>query len=593
MSSRRNSAAFGTPRDPSRSTSFAHLGERLKHYAREMPDAVAIAVQLRRDRRGNAIYRTRTFRELDARTDQLAAGLLASGATPGMRVAILVPFGMDFIEIVFASLKAGIVSILIDPGMGRGNVLACLEEAEPEGFVAVPLAHAVRTIFASRFPKTKFLVTVGRRWFWGGVTLDQAQRAGADASPPIGPAASDPAAIIFTTGSTGPPKGVLYEHRQFVRQTELIQERFDIRPGTAEVAGFPLFALFDPGMGVTCVLPKMDFTRPASIDPENFLAAAKDFSAAQSFGSPALWNAVSRYCEAKKKTIPSLEQAFSAGAPVPSHVLVRLLAAMRPGAEIWTPYGATEALPVATISSKEVLGETAARSREGAGTCVGSRFPGVEWRVIRIDDGPLPDISQTQELPRGEIGELMVRGDVVTREYVTRTAANALHKVADGEGFWHRMGDVGRLDEQDRFWFCGRKSHRVKTKTGTHFTIPCEAIANGHSHVYRSALVGIGPADDRTPVIVVEPWPENRPRTIAAAQELIAGVAALLAAHPLTRSVRYVLIKLELPVDIRHNSKIFRERLAVWAERELESAKIRERCAVPAAPPAERSAPIR
>lgn len=558
-----------------------------------MPDAVAIAVQLRRDRRGNAIYRTRTFRELDSRTDQLAAGLLASGAAPGMRVATLVPFGLDFIEIVFASIKAGIVSILIDPGMGRGNVLACLEEAEPEGFVAVPVAHAVRTAFGGRFPKTRFLVTVGRRWFWGGVTLDHAFSAGADAPPPEGPSASDPAAIIFTTGSTGPPKGVLYEHRQFVRQTELIQERFDIRPGTADVAGFPLFALFDPGMGVTCVLPKMDFTRPASIDPENFLAAAKDFSAAQSFGSPALWNAVGRYCESKKKTIPSLEQAFSAGAPVPAHVLVRLLAAMRPGAEIWTPYGATEALPVATISAREVLEETAAMAREGAGTCVGSRFPGIEWRVIRIDDGPLPDISKTVELPRGEIGELMVRGDVVTREYVTRTAANALHKVADGDGFWHRMGDVGWLDDEDRFWFCGRKSHRIMTKAGTRFTIPCEAIANGHPHVYRSALVGIGPTDDRTPVIVVEPWPEHRPKSVAAAEELIAAVGARLASHPLTRCVRYVLIKHELPVDIRHNSKIFRERLAVWAERELRSAKMRERSAVPASPPAEQPAPIR
>lgn len=593
MTSRRHSAAFGTPRDASRTPSFAHLGARLKHYAHELPDSVAIAVQQRRDRRGNAIYRTRTFRELDARTDQLAAGLIASGAKPGMRVAMLVPFGLEFIEIVFASIKAGVVSILIDPGMGRGNILACLEEAEPEGFIAVPLAHAIRVLFRERFPKAHLLVTVGRRWFWGGVTLDGAMQAGEDAPAPKGPSADDPAAIIFTTGSTGPPKGVLYEHRQFVRQTELIQERFEIRAGTADVAGFPLFALFDPGMGVTCVLPKMDFTRPAAVDPENFLAAVKDFEATQSFGSPALWNAVSRHCEAKKKTIPTLEQAFSAGAPVPAHVLIRLREAMKPQAEIWTPYGATEALPVATISASEILGETAARSREGAGTCVGSRFPGIEWRTIRIDDGPLPDVAQTQEVPRGEIGELMVRGDVVTRRYVTRTDANALHKVADGDGFWHRMGDVGWIDEQDRFWFCGRKSHRVETKETTLFTIPCEAISNRHPHVYRSALVGVGPEDDRVAAMVVETWPEHRPKSLASTEKLIAEVGGLLASHPLTRTVRYVLPKQHLPVDIRHNSKIFRERLAVWAERELKSARIRERCAVIALSPGESPAPDR
>ena len=216
-----------------------------------------------------------------------------------------------------------------------------------------------------------------------------------------------------------------------------------------------------------------------------------------------------------------------------------------------------------------MLGETAARSAQGRGTCVGSRFSGMRWKVIKIDDGPIADVSQVDELPPGKIGELMVQGDVVTSEYVTRTAANALHKVRDGNSFWHRMGDVGYLDERDRFWFCGRKAHRVERVQSVMFTIPCEAILNQHSKVYRSALVGIGTPGSQSPVMVVETWPEHRPQTPKDEQQLMAELWDLAKSSPLTESVHDILLHPSLPVDIRHNAKIFREKLAVWAEETL------------------------
>jgi len=250
-------------------------------------------------------------------------------------------------------------------------------------------------------------------------------------------------------------------------------------------------------------------------------------------------------------------------------VLQRVLATIHPEGEMHTPYGATEALPVASNSGAVVLHETQHKTADGAGTCVGNRFPGIEWRVIAIDDGPLESIERTRELLHGEIGELMVRGSVVTRRYVTRLDANALHKVADGENVWHRMGDVGYLDELDRFWFCGRKAHRVITREGIRFTIPCEAIANGDPAIYRSALVGIGPSDNRIPVIVAEPWPEAWPANKRARAELINRLKRRLADHRLTQGIEHLLLRRRLPVDIRHNSKIFRERLAPWAARKL------------------------
>lgn len=482
-----------------------------------------------------------------------------------MRLVLAVPFGIDFIRLTFGLLKAGAVPVLVDPGMGRKNLVRCLEAAGPDGFVAIPTAHAIRTLLRRRFPKARWNVTLGRRWFWGGLTVDQILRRGENPdSLPIRNAEDD-AAVIFTTGSTGPPKGVRYTHGIFNHQIDLIRDRYGIRPGGRDLACFPLFALFDAVMGVTSIIPDMDPTRPADVNPERILEAVEQWEIDQAFGSPALWNTVTRWCQRTGNRLPTLRRVLSAGAPVPPNVLAALRECIHPEADIYTPYGATESLPIASIESREVIDETAAVSRQGGGTCVGTRFPSIDWKVIAIDDGPMDTIADVQELPNGEIGELMVSGPVVTRQYVTRTDQNRLHKVRDGDRVWHRMGDVGYLDDRDRFWFCGRKSHRVQTAEGTLFTVPCEAIFNAHPAVHRAALVGIGPAHSQLPVLVVEPLAESRPTTPEATERLVAALRDLAAQYPHTRSISDIRIHpSKLPVDIRHNSKIFREQLAEW-----------------------------
>jgi olefin beta-lactone synthetase len=342
--------------------------------------------------------------------------------------------------------------------------------------------------------------------------------------------------------------------------------------------GFPLFALFNCAMGVTTVLPEMDPTRPAKVNPQNIIDHVNDWKVTQAFGSPALWNVVGSYCEEHRIVLPTLKRVLSAGAPVPPHVLRRMKNAIPSDGDVHTPYGATESLPVASIAASEVLLQTAAKSEEGAGTCVGRRFPGMEWKVIRISDGPIATLTDAEILPPGEIGELIVQGGVVTTEYVTRVDANALHKIKDGERFWHRMGDVGYLEaassedvnnRQQRFWFCGRKNHRVITQSGTLFTVPCEAIFNQHERIYRSALVGVGPGGKQRPVIIAEPWPEKRATDQQDEAALIRELADRGAKHPHTAPIRDFLLLETLPTDIRHNAKIFREKLAIWAARKL------------------------
>ena len=551
---------------------WINIASRLAIQAMSQPNNLAIASPLGKYYPGTKrLYHEMTFAQLELHTNSIAAGFQALGIGPGMRIVLAVRFGTDFIALVFALLKVGAVVVLIDPAMGRKHLVDCLEQTKPDGFVAIPKAQLMRICLRHRFRQAKYNVTVGPRFgFLPAPTLEELQRTPSSLYEPPQVELDSPAAIIFTTGSTGPPKGVLYTHRTFNSQVDQLVEHYQIKPGGKDLSGFPLFGLFNAVMGTTTIIPDMDPTRPADVDPPRLLDAIDQWQVNQAFGSPALWTAVGRYCVEHGRKAPTLTRVLSAGAPVPPNVLQSMRAAIHKDGEMFTPYGATEALPVASIESRAVLEETAAMTRAGAGTCVGRRFSGIQWRVIAIDDGPIGSIDKARELPLGEIGELMVCGDVVTTQYLTRTDQNALHKVKDGQRVWHRMGDVGYLDDQDRFWYCGRKSHRVRTASGSLFTEPCEAIFNTHPHVYRSALVGIGPPGQQKPVIIIEPWAEHRPRISTQLHELLTALKALGKSNPITASIDHLLVHPgRLPTDIRHNSKIFREQLAVWAAKQV------------------------
>ncbi|MBX3423462.1 MAG: AMP-binding protein [Pirellulaceae bacterium] len=550
-----------------------NVAARLTVMAGRIPDQIALASPLGSAKQGvNRPYKTVTFTQLELNTSSIAAGLQKLGIRPGMRIVMLVPFGADFITLVFALLKIEAVIVLVDPGMGRRNLLSCIQATEPDGFIAIPMAHAIRAVLRRRFPKARFNVTVGPTLgVFPQPSLKQLLGTPPSLFEPPATTRDSQAAIIFTTGSTGPPKGVLYTHHTFNSQVDAIAEHYGILPGGKDLSGFPLFGLFNAAMGTTTVIPDMDPTRPADVDPPRLLDAIEKWKINQAFGSPALWTAVSRFAQTEGRKIPHLQRILSAGAPVSPDVLEAMRGLLPAGALMHTPYGATEALPIASIDSQQVLSETAALTRQGAGTCVGSHFAGIQWKVIAIDDGPLATLDRIQELPVGKIGELMVTGDVVTRQYVTRTDQNAFHKVLDGERVWHRLGDVGYLDGQDRFWYCGRKAHRVTTDNGQLFTEQCEAIFNQHPSIYRSALVGVGHKDHQTPVIIVEPLPQFRPKDSVAQDKLLTELRTLGKQHALTQQIeRFLVYPRQLPTDIRHNSKIFREQLVPWATKQLQ-----------------------
>ena len=501
--------------------------------------------------------RTISFKKLDEEINLLAAGLARAGIKPGTRAALMVPPSIEFTALTFALLRAGAVTVLIDPGIGASSMGTCLGEARPEVFIGVPKAQAARLLLGWGKESLKLFVTVGPRLFWGSYTLKGIRRIGARGADQAHISPDGAAAILFTSGSTGAPKGAVYTHSMFAAQAAMLKDYFHIEPGSYSVPTFPLFALFDVALGLTIVLPDMDFTRPAAVNPEMLSRLINRYKAEQLFGSPALLETLGRYGDAHGTWLPSLKRVISCGAPVSQAVIARISMMVPPGTQVYTPYGATEALPTACISG----GELAALPVTGPGVCVGRTWEGMESFIIKLTDEPIADWSESLLAPAGEIGEIAVMGPVVSPEYYGREASTALAKIHGTRGqLYHRMGDVGWKDAEGRLWFCGRKSHRVTTPEGPLFTIPCEAVFNAHPKVRRTALVGVGPAGQQTPALCVELKKGSYYNDALTAELLTLG-----GAHAHTKNIRTILYHPGFPVDIRHNAKISREKLAAWA----------------------------
>lgn len=547
-----------------------NIANRLRKMAHSHPEKPAVVRYKMWDR----VVEHCTFADLDRDSDAAARGMEAVGIGRGTKTLVMLKPGVPFFSCFFGLFKVGAVPVFIDPGMGGKRLLECVRGLAPEAMVGIPLAHMARVFRKKFFPGFKVAVTHGRRWFWGGEKWDTFRRFAGEPFPIAETDAGELAAILFTTGSTGAAKGVEYSHGALDRQTEILSGTFGITADDRDAATFPGFSLFSIALGMTAVIPDMNPTRPAAVFPPNILEAAHREKCTFSFGSPALWGRVAAFAEEKDVELPHMKRIVMAGAPVPAAVHARLLGGkiLPKGAETFTPYGATECMPVACIAGSEVLRGTAAETARGKGTCVGRPTPGVRVEIIRITDGPVPQWHDSLMIPDGETGEIAVCAEHASRHYHNLPEADALAKISDADGkFWHRMGDVGYRDAKGRIWFCGRKAHRVRARGGDLFTVCCEAIFNNHPAVARSALVGIpggdGSGNDfQRPVIIIELKPAYaRDNKTAIAGDL----ADRARAEQMTSGIRDVLFHPAFPTDIRHNAKIRREDLAAWAAKKL------------------------
>ncbi len=560
----------------------ANIARHLPLMAARQPAQAAVKIPRGRTATGAIDYLTLSFVELDQEVDAWVAHLQSKGVRRGDRVLVMVRQGLPLIAAAFALFKLGAVPVIIDPGMGRKSFLACVARSRPRVLLGIPLAQVMSHVFRAAFKTVEIRV-----WASGSAT---ARLGGGSqiANLKFEMAASearDLAAVLFTSGSTGAPKGVCYEHGMFDAQVRLVRDTYGIAPGEVDLPMLPIFALFNPALGMTTVVPQLDPSRPAAVDPAKIVRAILQEKVTSSFGSPTLWRKIFDHCLAQNLTLPSLRRVLCAGAAVPASLWADA-ARVLPNGKLHSPYGATEVLPVATVVADEV------ELRPELGALIGRPLPANQVKIIALHEGPIATLAEARELPPGETGEIIVCGPTVTKEYDALPEATAAAKIqsssakgqnpaatentgsilkfgllepeisAPSGAVWHRLGDAGTLDQAGRLWFSGRIAERVETAAGIMHTEPSEQVFRAHPAVARCALIGLGLRGRQEPALVVQPKP-GFPATGTAG--LMRDLRDLAASRPHTADIKTFFLHPSFPVDVRHNAKIHRLTLTQWA----------------------------
>lgn len=539
------------------------------------PGDVAVA-ELRSGRRV-------TFGDLSRQVDEVARGLAGHGVRAGHRVAVLVPPGIDLTTLVYALWRLGAVIVVADPGLGMTRLAGALRSAGPDYLIGV--ARAVAFAAAARVPGRRI------RLGTGGEDLERLAAAGRSSRHelPGGLAPTQDAAVLFTSGATGPPKGVVYTRERLGAQVDLLRSTFDLKPGERFVAAFAPFALYGPALGLGTVVPDIDVTAPHKLTAAGLADAVAAVDATLVFAAPAALRTIAATTSAvtgpQRAALARPRLLLSAGAPVSAELLAELRKVLT-AAQTHTPYGMTEAIPVTTYdpTCDDAVGDADA---EPGGVCVGRPVP-----VVHVGVSPLADAGELTTKP-GVTGEIVVRGPHIKHRYDRRWAE---HHRSDRPAGWHRTGDVGHLDSGGRLWVQGRLAHVIHTATGPLTPYPVENRIRRLPTIDDAAVVGVGPVGAAQAVAIVVPserlgvaarvtgGPRGH-RVLADAER--AGRVRAAAGVP----VAAVLVRDWLPVDIRHASKIDRTALADWADRILHGRSLsgRLRQAVSGSAPRTRS----
>jgi acyl-coenzyme A synthetase/AMP-(fatty) acid ligase/pimeloyl-ACP methyl ester carboxylesterase len=528
---------------------------------RRRGDADVAIIEMEGEREKRAI----SFSELAADVDRVAVGLAASGIDNGDRVALLVPPGIDLTVCLYACWRIGAVVVIADAGLGASGMTKALKSAAPDYLIGVnrALAAARSMRWPGRRISVEQLSPLQARPMGVWSSLEAIRRRGDGADVPASPHTEDVAAVVFTSGATGPAKGVTYRHHQAQAQRDALMRIYQITSKDRLVAAFAPFALYGAAMGIPSVVPDMDVTAPGTLRATALAGAVAAVNATLVFASPA---ALANVIATADELTPTMKQALSgvrllmsAGAPIQTELL-RRVAALVPNAELHTPYGMTEVLPVADISLREI--ETAG---SGNGVCVGVPVAGVDVAIAPLDDAAHATGALTDE--PDQVGEVCIRAPHGKDEYDKLWVTQIASSLPEG---WHRSGDVGHMDADGRLWIEGRMIHLITTAAGVVTPVGLEHAAESVSGVTQAAAVGIGPAGTQQVVLVVVPdVPPRSPRL--ATDELADSIRSVVDVD-----VAAVLVVPAVPVDKRHNSKIDRSRIARWAADILAGGRMRK-----------------
>ena len=505
-----------------------------------------------------------TYKELGEASDRIAFALERAGVERKMRAVLLLNPSFEFFAMVIAMFKIGVVPVFLNPRIGLKQLSKCIQEVKPDIFIGNTLTFMIKPFLGLEKDSIKINIVGGIKIAVGAITLKaliaKAEPKKKYHSIPLEP--EDQAAIMFTSGGTGRPKGVIYTYRNLLTQFKVIQKTYDIGSDLIDMPTLIFFSFFDLSRGLSVVVPDTGLLRPASVDPKMILDIINEFEVTMMFASPALVERLGLYAERNNLKIRTLKKVITAGAPAKLESLNRIKRILPEQAEIHIAYGATECLPITTISRNELL-EIQSDAKPGAGICIGTAIESISIIIIRISEMPIPNWDESLRIPPGEIGEIIVLAGQASTGYFNLPQEDQKSKIRDGHGnVFHRTGDLGYFDNRGYLWFVGRKSHRVDIEDKTLFSIPFEQVLDLHPQVRRTALIGVDTKGKVLPTLVVE---LKKPFALANRERLRSELFAMEKEQLKSNYLRKIFFHSSLPVDMRHNSKILREKLVLWA----------------------------
>lgn len=498
----------------------------------------------------------RSFLELYRDVKACASRLQDKGIGKGDKTLLFVRPGYELIVYAFSLFFLGAVPVIIDPGMGMKSILSCIRTTRPSHLVGIPVAHWMSRVFRKSFESVQSRIKVE-------TGIGSFSSFSDEKLLPVESHSEELAAIVFTSGSTGPPKGVCYKHKTFNGQINLLREHFGMAQGEVDMTTLPIFALFNPALGITTVMPEINPSRPAKASARSLVQTLLDYKITTAFASPIIGRKIAEWCKSRKIELPHVKRFFLAGAPSPPQLIDDLASVVKEG-EILVPYGSTEALPV-SYCNHETIKQTREETEEGLGSCLGKPLDGISVKLFPISSSPFGE--EVEELKDGRVGEICVAGPIVTEEYHRMPGATLDSKFSYSSSLYHRMGDLGYFDGNKNLRFLGRKAERITTLQGVLETERVEPIVNAIDGVRRSALIGIG---NRAPVqacIVVESRKDSQDPE--AKERIRAKILEKLRSALPKFVIGLIIFEKSLPVDARHNAKIHRLHLSKKWTRKL------------------------
>jgi acyl-CoA synthetase (AMP-forming)/AMP-acid ligase II len=492
--------------------------------------------------------RTMTYGELWDQVGRIGGSLARLGLQRGDRAIVMIPMSLELYAVLLGVLKIGAVAVFVDPWISVRRIAQFAAFAEPTAFLGIAKSHWLR-LFEAKLRRLPITVTTGRRCLRIPARRTLTELLQGSHDPTIAETTAEETALItFTSGSSGLPKGADRTHGLLLAQHEALQTEFPYQASDIDMPMFPIFALNNLAAGRTSIVPEIDFRNVRGVDGTQLIAQIQQHAVTTATASPPFFDRLAEAWTKNPNPPRSLRRILTGGAPVDDEQL-RVWRATWPETEIQVVYGSTEAEPVAHLTAEERAAASAANRDPAPGYLIGTPTASLRTRLIRIVKGPVRLADQgwsAWDVPRGEVGELIVSGAHVCRGYFRRDSQADENKIHEPDGtVWHRMGDTAYGDEAGRLWLVGRVHSTIERAGRQHHAQRIERIARDSDvRIVQVAAVGIpDPVLGERIVLIARPTIDET-----------AFRARLAAAHELVDDI--VVTAKALPVDRRHNSKI-------------------------------------